>query len=58
MEGGKGGGRGEEKGKERKLKGKGGEWVEGRKDDVRRRRMERDEGNEWRRYGKKEREGR
>lgn len=37
MEGGKGGGRGEEKGKERKLKGKGGEWVEGRKDDVRRR---------------------
>lgn len=32
--------------------------MEGRKDDVRRRRMERDEGNEWRRYGKKEREGR
>lgn len=27
--------------------------MEGRKDDVRRRRAERDEGNEWRRYGRK-----
>lgn len=32
--------------------------MEGRKDDVRRRRTERDKGNERRRYGKKEREGR
>lgn len=27
--------------------------MEGRKDDVRRRRTERDKGNEWRRYGRK-----
>lgn len=27
--------------------------MEGRKDDVRRRRAERDKGNEWRRYGRK-----